>query len=228
LPFLTNSKQPAVLPESEARLRKLRWTHLRQWQREQSGIVATGHHAQDFLETRLINLIRGTGPHGLHSMNLYDPDRLLVRPLLNVTAEEIASYSQALDVLFLNDPTNHDLSPLRNWLRHSWLPALDKKRPGSIQSFARSLDLMAQSQLFQEGAGLELDRRGFKRVADATKSLLVVELFRRNGVRSYTKAHVGEFLKRLDTTRKNFRFSVAGFEWIADAERVKRLSSESG
>jgi tRNA(Ile)-lysidine synthase len=212
---------------SEAALRRLRWEFLRNWQHQTQGLVATGHHAQDFLETRLINLIRGSGPHGLRSMSVFDSERRLLRPLLTLSPSEIAAYAQVQKVEFIDDPSNGTLTPLRNWIRHAWLPALETKRRGATATLARSLELLAQAQeSTSKGPVMELRREDFRGLDSTKKAVVIVELFRQRGLKTYTKAQVNEFLKRLDTPRKNFTFSVAGLKWMADAERVIALESD--
>lgn len=55
--------------------------------------IAVGHHREDNIETFFLNLLRGSGLHGLRAML---PRRgQIVRPLLNVTRDDILDYLRA-------------------------------------------------------------------------------------------------------------------------------------
>ena len=110
---------------------------------EKANLIVLAHNQNDLLETRLINLIRGSGRQGLNSMKFYQTPYL--RPLLNFSREEIKKYAKTCKLNFLEDPSNKDTSYLRNWIRRKWLKDLEKKRSGSLKSLARSLELLSHS-----------------------------------------------------------------------------------
>ena len=85
-----------------------------------AGVAALflGHHADDLVETFLINLFRGAGPGRLWSGCARSaPSRGLasnsqiVRPLLRVWREEIDAYVKAHRLQFREDATNESLGP---------------------------------------------------------------------------------------------------------------------
>jgi hypothetical protein len=87
---------------------------------------------------------------------------------------------------------------------------------------ARSLEILSREQactekFIKQG---QLNRRALKSAEWTVKSQAVIEFFRYHRIRSYTKAHVEEFLKRLDSRQKNITFSMLNMDWSADAERV--------
>ena len=90
------------------------------------------HHADDLVETFLINLFRGAGPTGLAAMRdvsvrrVNDVDLTIVRPLLSVWREEIDAYVREHRLKFREDASNKSLTPLRNRTRHRVLPYLEK------------------------------------------------------------------------------------------------------
>lgn len=111
--------------------------------KKKAHLIVLAHNQNDLLETRLINLIRGSGPQGLQSMSFYQAPFL--RPLLDFSREEIKKYAKACKIAFVEDPSNKDNSYLRNWIRNKWLKDLEKKRSGSVKSLSRSLDIIANS-----------------------------------------------------------------------------------
>ena len=94
--------------------------------------IFLGHHADDLVETFLINLFRGAGTAGLSGMRaistrrIDDVDLAIVRPFLGVWRKEIAIYMREHRIKFREDASNKDLNPLRNRIRHRIIPYLEK------------------------------------------------------------------------------------------------------
>ena len=90
------------------------------------------HHADDQVETLLLNLFRGTGRAGLGGMSpdsvrTVDGVRLrLLRPMLGVWREEIDAYIAAHALQFREDESNRALDFTRNRVRHALLPVLER------------------------------------------------------------------------------------------------------
>ena len=84
----------------------------------QEGLIAVAHHADDQVETVLLNLLRGTGLKGLCAMSPRQ-DRI-IRPLLEVTRQEIEAYVLEQGLLFREDGSNKEDDALRNRLRHHY------------------------------------------------------------------------------------------------------------
>lgn len=84
--------------------------------------IATGHTADDQIETFFINLARGAGLDGLAAI----PPRRgrILRPMLSVSREGARQACADLGMEFIDDPTNDDTSILRNRIRHDLLPRL--------------------------------------------------------------------------------------------------------
>jgi tRNA(Ile)-lysidine synthase len=94
--------------------------------------IFLGHHADDLVETFLINLFRGAGTAGLSGMRevstrqIDGVDLAIVRPLLGVWRKEIDSYLREHRIKFREDASNKNLNPLRNRIRHRIIPYLEK------------------------------------------------------------------------------------------------------
>lgn len=91
--------------------------------------VLTAHHADDNLETVLMNLFRGTGIAGLRGI-LPKNDRI-IRPLLFATREEILAYAKENKLDWVEDSSNESSKYKRNYLRNEILPLIEKKFPGA-------------------------------------------------------------------------------------------------
>ena len=101
--------------------------------RRRARTIFLGHHADDLVETFLINLFRGAGPAGFGGMRAIASRSVagvpleIVRPLLGVWREEIDAYVKAHRLEFREDVTNETLGPVRNRMRHRIIPYVEKQ-----------------------------------------------------------------------------------------------------
>lgn len=100
--------------------------------RQNCRTIFIAHHADDLVETFLINLFRGAGNAGLSAMQEISTRQIdgveltIVRPFLGVWRKEIDDYVHEHRLKFREDVTNKNLAPLRNRLRHRIIPYLEK------------------------------------------------------------------------------------------------------
>ena len=117
--------------------------------------IFLGHHADDLVETFLINLFRGTGTTGLAGMrevSIRQVDRIrleIVRPLLSVWRNEIDDYVTTQKIRFREDVTNESLVPLRNRVRRKIIPFLEKQFDRPIRkSIWRAASIASEEEGF--------------------------------------------------------------------------------
>jgi tRNA(Ile)-lysidine synthase len=94
--------------------------------------IFLAHHADDLVETALLNLFRGASPGGMAAMRKISAHRIgrtkltILRPLLGVWRSEINSYiGEHLE--FREDATNAVLHSSRNKIRHRILPDIENQ-----------------------------------------------------------------------------------------------------
>ena len=100
--------------------------------------VAVAHHAQDNLETVLLNLARGTSISGLRGMQ--PKSNNIVRPLLSFSKEDILAYAAQEKVQWREDSSNESDDYKRNYLRHQVIPAFTQLNDGFYTTFENSLE----------------------------------------------------------------------------------------
>jgi tRNA(Ile)-lysidine synthase len=117
----------------EAAAREARYAFFAEIARRQKcRTIFVAHHADDLVETFLINLFRGAGNAGLAAMREISTRRIdgtdltIVRPFLCVWRKEIDDYIGEHRLAFREDATNKNLTPLRNRIRHRIIPYLEK------------------------------------------------------------------------------------------------------
>lgn len=89
--------------------------------------IVVAHHADDNIETVLINLFRGTGLNGLTGM---EPCRdHICRPLLAVRKEELQQYADTIGLASIEDSSNASNNYTRNYFRNELIPGIKKVYP---------------------------------------------------------------------------------------------------
>ena len=86
--------------------------------------IALAHHKDDQLETFFIRLIRGTTTAGITGIK--KQDGIYIRPLLNISKNEVLNYLKQNNIAFLEDPTNSSDEFLRNRIRTHVIPTLSE------------------------------------------------------------------------------------------------------
>ena len=143
----------------EAAARQLRHAALAE---QDCAFIALAHHADDQAETLLLQLLRGAGVRGASAMPLarQQANRVVIRPLLNVSRAELLDYAQHHALRRVEDESNRDESYPRNFVRHRVLGLLQEKFPACRETLARS------AQHFAEAAEL-LDELAARDAVDA-------------------------------------------------------------
>ena len=87
-----------------------------------SNKIVTAHNLNDVVETVFMNIIRGTGLNGLTGIE-YSYDNV-IRPLLDVTKDEIEEYCKLNSLPIRVDRTNYENDYTRNKIRNILLPLI--------------------------------------------------------------------------------------------------------
>ena len=106
--------------------------------------VLTAHHADDNLETFLINLSRGTGIEGL--IGIPEINDNIVRPLLPFSREDIEEYAKQENLKWREDKSNASTKYLRNKLRLEVIPKLKEINPKLLQNFNKTIEHLHDSK----------------------------------------------------------------------------------
>lgn len=118
--------------------------------------VAVAHHRDDSVETMLLNLIRGTGIHGLTGIR--PMNNAVVRPLLCVSREEILTYLEAIGASYVTDSTNLSDEYVRNHIRLNILPMMERVNPSVKQTLMQTIERLSHTaDLYDEVVDEQLD-----------------------------------------------------------------------
>lgn len=132
----------------EAAAREARYQALRSVMQAGDWLLSA-HHQDDQAETLLLNLLRGAGPAGLAGIGDIQPFGAgwLARPLLLFSRSDLQTYADALDLRWIDDPSNTDQALDRNFLRHEILPRLEARWPEASRCLRRSSGLASDAAL---------------------------------------------------------------------------------
>lgn len=132
-----------------------------------ASFIITAHHLDDNIETFLMNFLRGSGLKGLSCMQV--KSSYILRPMLEITKEEILSYLKKHSIKFCIDKTNFDESCTRNNIRKNIVPLLKKIQPSLNKVFLRNWETLSQTQKF-------LDKKSYDWVMTNVKQWYKVPL----------------------------------------------------
>ena len=175
--------------------------------------VLTAHHADDNLETFLINFTRGTGIEGL--TGIPEVNDIFVRPLLPFTSQDILAYAKQNHLTWRDDSSNASTKYLRNKLRHEVIPVLKEINPTLLQNFQTTLNHLNDTIAIVDESMDAFLNKAIDNVSDTTMTFKIAAF---KEVES-TKAYVYETFKIFGFTQWN------DIENLLDAQSGKWVSS---
>ncbi len=105
--------------------------------------LVTAHHADDNLETFIINLSRGTGIEGLRGIP--SKTSIITRPLFPFSRNQIKAFAKKEALKWREDSTNQETVHLRNKIRHEVVPRLKELHPTFLENFKMTQSYLSDS-----------------------------------------------------------------------------------
>jgi len=199
--------------------------------------ISVAHHKDDQAESILAHLIRGTGLNGLTGMAVVsnDYDIPVIRPLLDVTKEELLAYLADRKLTYCIDSTNDDIRYQRNRIRHRIIPELEAINPAVVDAIVRlgssvNEDVMVISDLtsrtFDKLVSIDDDEVRISRRALRQEPLAIQRrLWQRlvstiDSDLTLTSAHQEQLLDIVNTGEKK-TFTIKSIKVIAQCDTIK-------
>jgi len=136
--------------------REVRYGFLSETARKlRASAIATAHHADDQVETVLLNLLRGTGAQGLAGIPVVAATHgvRVIRPCLELRHEDALSYLRAKGLAWREDSSNQDVAYRRNLIRHRILPFLEREAGPSVRAgILRGASVIQEENLWMNEA----------------------------------------------------------------------------
>ncbi len=137
----------------------------------QEGIakVATAHHADDNAETVIFNIVRGSGTKG--GCGIPPVRDIYIRPLIEVTRDEIVTYCKENSLGYVTDSTNLSTDYTRNFIRLEIMPRLKEINPDAAGAMGRFSDhLRRDNEALEALVPEKSDRNALSALPDAILS----------------------------------------------------------
>ncbi|KFN89247.1 tRNA lysidine(34) synthetase TilS [Tetragenococcus muriaticus] len=112
-------------------------------------VLATAHHRDDQIETMIMKMIREGNlfsAKGIVASQSFGATGELVRPLLQITKEEILDYSKKEGIVYFEDQTNALLNMQRNRIRHQVIPLLKEENSQALSHFQQLSDQLSAAE----------------------------------------------------------------------------------
>jgi tRNA(Ile)-lysidine synthase len=164
LAFVSERVDVAALARQEKRsiedaARRARYAFLvRAADEVEADFIATGHTRDDQAETFLLRILRGAGTRGLGGIR--PRNGRVIRPLLDVTRDDLRACVAAHGEQFREDASNMDVRIPRNRVRHELMPLLQSRFSAAVVDIlAREAELARRDEDFLQRQAIDLARR---------------------------------------------------------------------
>lgn len=142
--------------------------------------IATGHNADDNIETFLLNCLRGSGTRGLRAMDV--DNGKIWRPLLKLPKSDIIVLLNDYNVSYVVDSTNLSTDYRRNYLRNIIIPLLKKEWKGFDSALNRTIkNLESENKIVEYSINKILSRSHncltVKEIIEFPAPLLLIKRF---------------------------------------------------
>jgi tRNA(Ile)-lysidine synthase len=115
--------------------------------------IVTAHHADDNIETVLMNFFRGTGIKGLHG--ILTKQNHIIRPLLFANKKMLNIFAKENKLEFVIDSTNEQNDFTRNYFRNELIPAVKKVFPAADENILNNIQRLGEAeQLYNQAIDL--------------------------------------------------------------------------
>ena len=199
--------------------------------------ISVAHHKDDQAESILAHIIRGSGLNGLTGMSVVHSEYAIpvVRPLLDVTKENLLAYIGTKQISYCVDSTNDDVRYQRNRIRHRIIPELEAVNPAVVDAIVRlgssvNEDVMVISDLtartFDKLVSIGKDEVRISRRALRQEPLAIQRRLWQRLVSTIdpdltlTSAHQEQLLDIVNTGEKK-TFTIKSIKVIAQCDTIK-------
>ncbi len=123
-------------------------------QQQGYNVLVTAHHAEDQLETVLMQVAKGSQPSGMPVKRDMEGG-IVIRPLLPVMKADLYSYVEKHTLQYREDPSNESDAYMRNRYRHHIVPFMLDESPAAAKSVVKMAGWLQQDDDLLEGLALE-------------------------------------------------------------------------
>lgn len=214
--FNTNEYASKNKTSTQVAARELRYDWFQELiDKHQFDYVLTAHHADDNLETFLINLSRGSGLEGFTGIPAIN--KTIIRPLLIFSRAEIEQFAKQNAIEWREDQSNASTKYVRNKIRHQIIPILKEINPTLLNSFQKTTANLKGSQQIINDTIAQVKKKVIRTDKNGITKFDISEIHKLPN----PKAYLFELLKSYNFTEWN------DIEKLVSAQSGKQVFSKS-
>ena len=179
--------------------------------------VCVAHHRDDSVETVILNMVRGTGVHGL--VGIRPRNGYILRPLLCVSRDEIEGFLTSCGQKYITDSTNLEDEATRNKVRHHIIPELQQLNGKALENIRRMTERMAAVEELLDAYKAQTIVRKEDGIAirklDVLNDYLLYELLADYG---FNSAQASQICDSMRADSVGSVFSSADYDLLVDRE----------
>lgn len=210
------AQQKLTIQEAARQLRYEWFEELRQQYRDEHiqhiHFIATAHHANDNIETVLLNFFRGTGIAGLHG--ILPKQHALIRPLLFASRSTIEEYAKQQGLVWREDTSNATEKYTRNFIRLQVLPSLKKVFPQIENNMLANIARFSEVEQLYNEAVSHYKKKLLKQYNEQEWHISILELKKAPALHTliweifsafaFSTAQVNEIIKLMDAANGSY------------------------
>lgn len=179
--------------------------------------ICVAHHRDDSVETVILNMVRGTGVHGL--VGIRPRNGYILRPLLCVSRDEIEGFLTSCGQKCITDSTNLEDEATRNKVRHHIIPELQQLNGKALENIQRMTERMAAVEELLDAYKAQTIVRKEDGIAirklDVLNDYLLYELLADYG---FNSAQASQIYDSMRADSVGSVFSSADYDLLVDRE----------
>lgn len=184
-----------------------------------SAFCVTAHHANDDIETLLMNFFKGTGMAGLKGM--LPVQNKIIRPLLFAERKELESYALENDIEYREDSSNAFNKYTRNYFRNKLIPAIETVFPQVIDNLKNNLNrFKAANEVYEEAIEKKLQKLIIHKNADVEIAIPTLEKTIGKGALIYELAKKFNFKAAQVSSLQNLLSAETGKFILSTTHRI--------
>lgn len=203
--FMTEKYAEEKKMSIQVSARELRYGWFSSFIGEESKYILTAHHANDNIETLLMNFFKGTGINGLQG--ILPKQSYIIRPLLFAKKEELLEFAKENDLKYVEDSSNASDKYTRNYFRNQLIPSIQKVFPQTEENLLHNIQRFSEiGILYQQSIDLHkkklLEKKGeeihipvLKLLKSQPLATIVYEIIKDLGFTSHQAQEVIKLLK---------------------------------
>jgi len=179
--------------------------------KHKANFIITAHHADDNIETVILNLVRGSGLQGLSGMQ--ELEKNIFRPLLDISKNQITEYLNLNKIHYHIEKTNLETIYKRNFIRHKIIPELKNLNPNLANTIAKNSQNIREINNFLKKSAknwiekhslnkdfTKFDAKHFRTQEIALKKVIIREIYQKiiGNKTNIESIHIDEILKLIN------------------------------